>query len=115
MPPKLAILVFTIFTLWLWRKDSKSRSHVSKALWIPFIWLLLLGSRPLSWWAWFFLGIGSPSLPDLDGNALDRAFYSVLICLSLVVITRRGMSWSQVFRGNTGLLLFYAFLGISIL
>ena len=115
MSRQLAILVFTIFIVWLWRKDSKSRPPLSKALWIPLIWLLLLASRPLSWWSWFFLGIGSSSVSDLDGNVIDRIFYSALICLSLVVITRRGVSWSKVFRGNTGLLLFYAFLGITIL
>lgn len=115
MSRELAILVFTIFTIWLWHEDNKSRPPFSKALWIPLIWLLLLASRPLSWWSWFFLGIGTPSVSDLDGNALDRVFYSALICLSLIVITRRGISWSKVFRGNTGLLLFYAFLGLTIL
>lgn len=115
MSRELAILVFTTFTVWLWREDNKSRPPLSKALWIPLIWLLLLASRPLSWWSWFFFGIGSPSVSDLDGNALDRVFYSALICLSLIIIIRRGVSWSDVFRGNTGLLLFYAFLGITIL
>ena len=115
MSRQLAILSFTIFTVWLWHEDKKSRPHFSKALWIPLIWLLLLASRPLSWWSWFFFGIGSPSVSDLDGSALDRAFYSALICLSLIVVIRRGVSWREVFRGNTGLLLFYAFLGMTIL
>ena len=115
MSRELAILAFTIFTAWLWHEDKKSRPHFSKALWIPLIWLLLLASRPLSWWSWFFFGIGSPSVSDLDGSTLDRVFYSALICLSLIVVIRRGVSWSEVFRGNAGLLLFYAFLGMTIL
>ena len=115
MSRELAILVFTIFTVWLWREDNKSRPALSTALWIPLIWLLLLASRPLSWWSWFFFGIGSSSVSDLDGNALDRAVYAALICLSLIVIIRRRVSWSEVFRGNAGLLLFYAFLAITIL
>src|ERR1051326_1376674 len=114
MPRELAILVFTLFSVWLWREDNKSRPRLSKALWIPLIWLLLLASRPLSWWSWFLFGIGSSVTSDLNGNAVDRVLYSVLICLSLIVITRRGVSWSNVFRGNTGLLLFYAFLGLTI-
>jgi exopolysaccharide production protein ExoQ len=115
MSRELAILSFTIFTVWLWHEDRKRRPYFSKALWIPLIWLLLLASRPLSWWSWFFFGVGSPSVSDLDGNALDRAFYSALICLSIIVLIRRGVSWNDVFRGNTGLLLFYAFLGLTIL
>src|SRR5436305_12283936 len=115
MSRELAILAFTIFAVWLWHEDKKSRPHLSKAVWSPLCWLLLLASRPLSWWSWFFFGIGSPSVSDLDGSALDRAFYSALICLSLIVVTRRRVSWREVFRGNTGLVLFYAFLGMTML
>src|ERR1043166_3784410 len=89
MPRELAILVFTLFSVWLWREDNKSRPRLSKALWIPLIWLLLLASRPLSWWSWFLFGIGSSVTSDLNGNAVDRLLYSVLICLSLIVIPRR--------------------------
>ena len=115
MPRQLAILVFTLFTVWLWHEDKKSRPHLSKALWIPLMWLLLLGSRPLSWWSWFFFGIGSSASSDLEGNGLDRAFYSALICVSLIIIVRRRVSWNEVFGGNTGLVLFYAFLGLTII
>src|SRR5215475_6552530 len=115
MSRQLAILVFTIFTAWLWHEDSKHRPHLSKALWIPLIWLLLLGSRPLSWWSWFFFGIGSSATSDLEGNGLDRAFYSALICLSLIIIARRRVTWNEVFGGNAGLVLFYAFLALTIL
>jgi len=114
MPRQLAILVYTLFTIWLWREDTKTRPHLSKALWIPLIWLLLLGSRQLSWWSWFFFGIGSSATSDIEGNALDATFYSTLICLSLVIIARRRVSWSEVFGGNMGLVLFYAFLALTI-
>jgi hypothetical protein len=114
MPRQLAILVFTVFTVWLWRQDKKSRPHLSKALWVPLIWLLLLGSRPLSWWSWFFFGVGSSSTSDLDGNGVDRIFYSLLICVSVIIISRRRVSWNSIFRGNTGLVLFYVFLGLTI-
>jgi exopolysaccharide production protein ExoQ len=115
MPQQLAILVFTLFTVWLWREDKKSRPHLSKALWIPLIWLLLLGSRPLSWWSGFFLGAGSSGTSDLEGNSLDRIFYSALICLSVIIVARRRVSWNSVFGDNVGLVLFYAFLALTIL
>src|SRR5215471_12370528 len=115
MPRQLAILVYTLFAIWLWREDSKSRRHLSKALWIPLIWLLLLGSRPLSWWSWFFFGMGSSATSDIEGNAFDATFYSALICLSLIIVAHRRVSWSEVFGGNTGLVLFYAFLGLTII
>src|SRR5262245_37120662 len=114
MPRQLAILIFTVFAAWLWRQDAKSRPRHSKALWIPLIYLLILGSRPLSWWSWFFFGVGSAGISDLEGSPLDRAFYSVLICLSLIIVARRRVSWGEVFGGNTGLVLFYVFLAVTI-
>src|ERR1051326_574946 len=115
MPRQLAILVYTLFAIWLWREDAKSRPHLSKALWIPLIWLLLLGSRQPSWWSWFFFGIGSSAASDLEGNSVGAAFCTLLICLSLIIVARRRVSWSEVFGGNTGLVLFYAFLGLTII
>jgi O-antigen ligase len=115
MPRQLAILVFTLFTVWLWREDNKSRPHLSKALWIPLIWLLLLGSQSPSWWSWFFFGIGSSAASDIEGNAFDATFYSSLICLSLIIVARRRVTLNEVFGGNTGLVLFYAFLGLTII
>jgi exopolysaccharide production protein ExoQ len=63
---------------------------------------------------WFFFGIGGGS-SDLDGNWMDRTFYSVLILLSVRVLMRRRFEWPSIFRNNRGLVLFYGFLFLSIL
>src|SRR6185312_13628665 len=97
MPRQLSILVFTCFIVWLWRKDGIHRPRFSRGLWIPTIWLLLLGSRPLSWWAWFFFGVGGGS-SDLDGSWLDRTFYSTLMVLSLSILVQRRVSLAAVVR-----------------
>lgn len=115
LPRQLAILVFTIFVVWLWRADSKTRPQFSKALWIPFIWLLILGSHPLSWWVSFFFGIGGGGSSDLEGNPVNRLFYSALILASVVVVARRGVSWTEVIRSNPGVALFFGYLALSIL
>jgi exopolysaccharide production protein ExoQ len=114
MPRQLAVLIFVLFIAWLWREDNKTRPTLSKALWIPLIWLLLLGSRPLSWWCWFFFNIGGSS-SEMEGNSIDRIFYSVLILISLLIVKRRGVSWSDVFGGSLGFVLFYLFLAATIL
>jgi len=89
MPRQLAILVFTLFVIWLWRGDAKSRPKMSKPLWIPFVWLLSLGSHPLSWWLAFFFGIGSTGGSNLEGNPINRAFYAILILSAIVIVVRR--------------------------
>jgi exopolysaccharide production protein ExoQ len=113
MPRQLSILVFTLLIVWLWREDAKYRPRFSRDLWIPLIWLLLLGSRPLSWWAWFFFGVGGAS-SDLDGSWMDRTFYSALIVLSVRVLIRRRFSWQSILRKNRGLVIFYGFLFLTI-
>src|SRR5664279_3559334 len=114
MPRQVAIFIFTLFVVWLWREDAKFRPRFSKALWIPLIWLLILGSRPLSWWCWFYFGIGGGA-SDLDGNALDRLFYSGLIIVSIIIVSRRSFSWRSLLANNLGLVIFYGFLGATVL
>jgi exopolysaccharide production protein ExoQ len=115
MPRQVATLVFTLIIAWLWREDNKHRPKFSKALWIPLIWLLILGSRPLSWWSWFFFGIGSSEVSDLEGNSLDRFFWTALIVVSIIVVSRRSLSWGALVRNNVGLALFLGYLGLTIL
>src|SRR6185312_1541508 len=67
----------------------------------------------LSWWAWFFFGVGGGS-SDLDGSWLDRTFYSTLMVLSLSILVQRRVSLAAVVRQNKGLVLFYGFLFVTI-
>lgn len=100
---------------WFWREDGKSRQKFSKAIWIPFIWLLILATHPLSWWFSFFLGISSGGSSDLDGNPVNRLFYSSLIIVSIIVVSRRRVSWGAVIRSNPGLAIFFGYLALTVL
>lgn len=115
MPRQLAVLIFTAVIVWMWRADSRFRPPFSKALWIPLIWLLILGSRPLSWWLWFYSGISIGGSSDLEGSPLDRLFYMVLIVVSAVIVSRRGITVAEVIRRNWAFSLFYGLLACSIL
>lgn len=108
MPRAVAVLVFTLIVLFMLKKDGAARQGFSFALWIPLIWLLILSSRPLSFWL-HVEATGS----DLDGNPFDRVFYVVLIIWSFVLANRRGVSWSGLIQNNLGLFLFYLFLFVS--
>jgi len=91
-------------------KDHQKRPNCSKALWIPVLWLLLLGSHPLSFW----LGVRSGGT-DLDGNPFDRMFYIMMIVVSFAIVSRRGMALSSLIRANRAISLFYIFLALTIL
>jgi exopolysaccharide production protein ExoQ len=110
MKAQLAILVCLPLIIWLWRRDVQARPKFSRTFWIPLFWMLILGSRPLSWW----LGIGGSS-DNLEGNWFDRSLYLVLIFVAICILSKRGISWGTLTQQNKALLLFYFFLLVTIL
>ncbi len=120
MPPLLAlILTFSLIAYLFWREGNRDYKP-SFALWIPSIWLLLLGSRAVSLW----LNLGSSSVHMVDyaaksstmleeGSPLDRAVFFLLIALSIGVLIGRRISWGNIVRNNVWLILFFVYCGLS--
>jgi exopolysaccharide production protein ExoQ len=108
MPPILALWLGYGFIYWLFRADRKHRS-MSSALLVPFFWLLIVASRPVSFWlSWIGLQTGGTS--NLEGNPVDLVILLALMVAALVILARRGFSWTE-FMGRNGLLiLLYLFL-----
>lgn len=114
MPPILALLAcFILFIFLLWW-DYKQKPRVSLALWIPTIWVMLLGSRFVSQWLNFNFDVGSTDLFS-EGSPIDRAVFSFLICCSIYILVRRTKGASIVLKGNGAILLFIFYCGFSIL
>jgi O-antigen ligase len=88
MPAELAILLccFVVAILFYLDRDKSVRN--SRALWIPVIWLCLIGSRPVSGW---FGTDDPPSIPsqNLDGSPESVAVFSVLIAMGVIVLVAR--------------------------
>ncbi len=95
---------------WLVKRDNTLRDGISKALWIPTLWVMIISSRPLSMWAGF--GGGSSTM---EGSPLDALFYFVLIVASFVVLARRRLNWGLLISKNWPVFLFYGYLLVSIL
>src|ERR1051326_7166139 len=114
MGSTLALAVFVGFVLWLYVRGRKERPGVSSASWIPLVWTLIIGSRPVS--LWFSGALTSANADDdLEGSAFDRNILLFLILAGLWILRRRGMRWSAVCWGNKWICLFYLFFGISVL
>src|SRR5262249_30282229 len=88
------------------------RPRVTGAMWIPLLWMLIIGSRFVSQW----LGLGIPytSLDLADGSPVDRAVFLGLQLAGLYVLYQRRVSWSVVRSGNVWLILFLAYCGLSV-
>jgi exopolysaccharide production protein ExoQ len=114
MPPKLALLLTVLFILWLLLGDLKRRSHVSHALWLPLLWLVIFGSKPIT--LWFGLGgAGDDANVQIDGSPVDRLFYLALIIAGAVILARRHVTIGNFIANNKLLFVFYLYLGISVL
>src|SRR5688572_5771681 len=108
MPPFLAFLLCCGFVAWLFREDMKWRRLESPALWITGIWVAIAGSRSPSYWT-SYLGFGSQSGSNLDGNPLNFLITSLLIVAALLVLRKRGYAWSAFIQANKSLFLIYLF------
>jgi exopolysaccharide production protein ExoQ len=109
MGSSLAFAVFAGFIFWLFVTDSKRRRGISTALWIPLLWLSVIGSRFISTW------LGSRSEDVLEGSPLDRMFFLVMIVCAFTVLFRRQIAWGEIIRNNKWLFAYLCYLGISSL
>ena len=112
MPPKLALIGYIVIVIWLLRIEQKRNPAASRALWVPTFWLLIMGSRPVG--RWFAPGSDSVG-SDAAGSPLDRLVLNGLILIALLVLSRRKMDWSRIFKDNLWLILLFVYLGTSVL
>lgn len=108
--PQLILLSFLVFAVWLIRRDTRQREGISAATWIPTLWLGIIASRPVTAWT----GLGG-SVDTLDGSPVDRWFYIAMIAAALFTLARRNITASVIAHAATPIIVFYAFLLISVL
>jgi exopolysaccharide production protein ExoQ len=110
MPPALALLLcfgFIAFAYWV---DIRRNPGVSSALWIPLLWVLIIGSRPVSIWI-------SPGgeLQSAEGSPLDAAVYSLLIIAAWVTLSKRQGPLQGFFARNGALVALFVYMIASTL
>lgn len=115
MNPYLATLVYAIGIAGLFYLNLDESSRTSRALWLPVVYLWILGGRPVSFW----LGVAPTGTGDvqaqMEGSPIDAAVFGVLLIAGLAVLVQRrarvlkllGMSWP--------ILLYFLFCLLSIL
>jgi exopolysaccharide production protein ExoQ len=114
MLPQLALALNAALVFWLFRRDMRVRELPSSALWIPAIWLVILGSRTLTQWL-ATVGIIVGGTSNLEGSPLDMAVFLGLIVSAVVVLARRGFDWAAFVRTNKVLIAIYLYCALSAL
>lgn len=89
------------------------RRDFSLALWVPFIWYAIATSQGVSRWL-TLSGYEAGDLSYLEGNPIDRAVYSVLIGLGIVILLIRRIEWPRVLKDNKWLIVLFIYMLVSI-
>ena len=109
-----ALLICLIFIIVLLVRDSRRRKTVSWAVWLPTIYLWIVGSRPLSLWLVGRSSLNGGLANNAEGSPIDQIFFFSLLIGSLVIATMRGVKWGELLSANFPLLLFYLYFALSI-
>ncbi len=104
----IAILISLLF--WLFRSDAEG----SRAIWVPYAWLLICCSRPVSAWL-YFAAPGNATDAYIDGSPLDRNVLTVLLVLALFVLYKRIRRVRTIIAANPQIVLFFFYCLISLL
>jgi O-antigen ligase len=113
MPAPLALALTLLLIGYLLRRDSREEPRVSRAVWIPIIWLMINGSRQVSQW------FGSDLTPAArrleEGSPIDQAVYGTLIVAGVCVLASRRVQVGEIVRKNLWIILFLLYEGLSVL
>ncbi len=112
LPSTLALFLTVGFVVFLFRRDIRQRPNVTGALWLPLVWMLLLGSRSVMLWL-DALGLMKAGSVE-EGNPLDALIYFSLILAGIGVLNQRRVSLSEVLRNNGWLMAFVLYCFIAI-
>jgi exopolysaccharide production protein ExoQ len=112
MPPIVAFILTLAFVVWMFRRDFRERPNVTRALWIPTLWLFLICSRTVTQWL-DLVGISMGGSYE-DGTPADAVVFSLLIGAGVFVLYRRRVNVAEIVSHNRLLTFFLLYCLISI-
>lgn len=115
MSPLLALLLTFLFIGFLILRDHQREPGVPAWLWLPLVWVLIVGSRPVAFW----LDISLAAQDNLDiesGNPIYRVIYLGLIAggVFAVMWRRQVARIMSILKNNVWVVLFFAYGALSI-
>jgi exopolysaccharide production protein ExoQ len=114
MSQQIALFLCILFILYLFRMDFNRKHHFSLTLWVPFLYLTIYCTRPLSVW----LNIGNETNSSdyyLEGSPFDRNIYIVFIIISIIILLRRRFVLTDFIKDNKIIFIYIVYLGLSAL
>lgn len=115
MSPPLATTLCLLLILGLVVFDSRTQKRPSVAVWLPFTWLLILGSRSVTQWMAFGTPVQSTAEELAEGSPTDRLVFFLLIIAGAFILARRRLSIGRVLRNNAALTMVFLYCAVSVL
>jgi exopolysaccharide production protein ExoQ len=112
-PPPVALLLTVGFVCFLFRRDFRQRPNVTSALWLPFLWMFLMASKPPLQWL-TIAGIPVSGNSWEEGNPIDAFIFLMLTLAGISVLLRRNVNLGEVVRDNTWLSVFFLYCFLAI-
>jgi exopolysaccharide production protein ExoQ len=109
----IASLICALVIWELFRLNREENVRTSKALWVPVLWLFFAASRNVS--EWFHLSAGGNSDQYLEGSPLDRAVFTAILALGVIVLLGRTRQVGTIIKSNLPILFYFLYCGISAL
>jgi len=109
---KVALLLCFFFIWYLFRSDKTQSKGVSKATWIPLIWMSIAGSRFVS--NWLHPGTTVSASTFSEGSPIDRAVFLFLIIAGVLVLKKRKVSWKALYKSNPWVWFYFLFGLVSV-
>ena len=113
MNPSLASLVYASGIAGLFYLDRDKSIRTSKVLWLPVLYLWILGSRPIS--VWLDVAPAGGANVQLEGSPVDAAFFGILLIAAVCVLVRRGRRTLTFLNANLPILIYFLFCLFSII
>ncbi len=111
MNPSIASLICACGIAGLFYLDRDRSVRTSKALWLPVIYLWIVGSRGVSAW----LGVTpTEGNVQLDGSPVDAAFFAILLAAGVGVLIRRSSRTRTLLIANWPILIYFFYCLISV-
>jgi exopolysaccharide production protein ExoQ len=110
--PSVATLICAVGIAGLFYLARDTTVRTSKALWIPVIYLWIIGSRPVS--AWLGIQPADGTNVQLEGSPIDAAIFGLLLLSAIAVLVRRRKQTLALTGPNWVLLAYFFFCLISV-
>jgi O-antigen ligase len=107
--PTLVVIAGLLFL------DRQKDVRTSTFLWLPVIWLSIIGSRPLSIWLAGSSAGGTSVETALDGNSTDAALFGGLLALGLIVLFSRRRQAGTLIASNPAIVIYFVYCLVSVL